>query len=508
MNRLICYLFLIPLLFSCQQKKKTTTVQREKPAVFIIGDSTVKHGHGDGAGGHWGWGDPIQQYFDSSKIIVENHALGGTSSRTYRTKGLWTKVVNQLQPGDFVLMQFGHNDNGPLNDDFRARGTIKGTGDESQEINNRLTGKHETVHSYGWYIRQYIRETKAKGATPIVIAPIPRNLWKNGKMLPNNTDYTSWARQVAQQEKVPFINLNQKMATVLAPPGQDSVTGTYFLASDHTHTTAKGALLAASKVVEGLKELSECPLKNDLLAHPVIHFPVKKNVWIIGDSTVAKGDGTIVGWGYMLPSFLDTSRVAIHNKARGGRSSRSYRYEGLWKDVLSQLHSGDFLLIQFGHNDGGPIDQPKFRGSIQGMSDSTRTIVRPGGNREVVHTYGWYMKSYIREAKVKGVKVVVLSMIPRKIWKDGKIIRADQDYGKWAREAAQQENAYFIDLNNAIALEYEAMGQNRVNHFFPKDHTHTNADGARFNAFTLAQQIKLQRNCPLSSYVLLEGRFN
>lgn len=114
--------------FAAKQKTKTT--------VFIVGDSTVKNGKGDGAGGLWGWGDYIGQFLDTTKVSVENHALGGTSSRTFQDKGLWEPVFKSLQKGDYVLIQFGHNDDGPINDNFRARGTIKGIGEETEEIDN------------------------------------------------------------------------------------------------------------------------------------------------------------------------------------------------------------------------------------------------------------------------------------------------------------------------------------------------------------------------------------
>jgi lysophospholipase L1-like esterase len=131
------------------------------PTLYIIGDSTVRNGsRGDGANGQWGWGAPIADFFDRSRLNVENHAMGGTSSRTFRTLGLWERVLDRIKPGDFVIMQFGHNDNGSLNDERRARGTINGNGEETEEINNMLTGKQEVVHTYGWYIRQYIRETQ------------------------------------------------------------------------------------------------------------------------------------------------------------------------------------------------------------------------------------------------------------------------------------------------------------------------------------------------------------
>ena len=226
---------------------------KQKPTVFTIGDSTVKNGKGDGSGGQWGWGDPIAHYFDTTKVFVKNRALGGTSSRTFQTKGLWNAVLKELKKGDFVLMQFGHNDGGAINDTLRARGTIKGVGEETEEIDNLITKQHEIVHSYGWYLRKMVREAKAKGATPIIVTPIPRNDWENGKIKCTPASYPDWAMEIARQEKIEFIDLNKRMSEKLDGIGEAKVTGRYFYATDHTHTSTKGALMAASLVVEGIK---------------------------------------------------------------------------------------------------------------------------------------------------------------------------------------------------------------------------------------------------------------
>ena len=105
----------------------------------------------------------MADYFDTSKISIRNHAIGGRSSRTFITEGRWDKILNELKKGDYVIMQFGHNDGGPLDDTARARGTIRGIGEESKEIYNPITKKQEVVHTYGWYMRKYIRETKERG---------------------------------------------------------------------------------------------------------------------------------------------------------------------------------------------------------------------------------------------------------------------------------------------------------------------------------------------------------
>jgi lysophospholipase L1-like esterase len=242
-----------------------TPAKPQKPTLYIIGDSTVKNGSGKGADGLWGWGDPIAACFDKSKIDVVNRALGGRSSRTYLTEGLWDKVLANLKPGDFVLMQFGHNDGGPLTGP-KARASIKGNGDQTQDVTDPKTGKPLTVHTYGWYIRKYVSDTKSKGATPIVLSPIPRNMWKDGKVLRNANDYGKWAADAARAEGAQFVDLNQIIADKYDQLGPDKVKT--FFPGDHTHTNLAGARFNAVAVVEGLKGLKACALCDDLAATP------------------------------------------------------------------------------------------------------------------------------------------------------------------------------------------------------------------------------------------------
>ncbi len=228
------------------------------PTLFLIGDSTVRNGQGDGAGGQWGWGEPIVEYYDASKINVVNRAVGGLSSRTYLTGGHWDRVLAMLKPGDFVMMQFGHNDDGAVNDNSRARGTIKGTGEEMQEIDNILTKQHEIVHSYGWYLRKFIADAKAKGATPIVCSLIPRKTWKDSKIVRNTANYQKWAADVARSEKVDLIDLNNIIADQYDAMGEEKVEPMF--ADPHTHTSLVGSQLNAESVIKGLKALKKNPL--------------------------------------------------------------------------------------------------------------------------------------------------------------------------------------------------------------------------------------------------------
>ncbi len=234
----------------------------ELPTLMLIGDSTVRNGRGDGAGGQWGWGDFLGEHFDLAKINVVNRAVGGLSSRTFLTQGHWQRALTLLKPGDFLLLQFGHNDEGPLNDDSRARGTLKGTGEETEAIDNLLTRQHEVVHSYGWYLRKYINDAKAAGVTPIVCSPIPRKNWKDGKIVRSVQSYAGWAKTVAQEEKVGFIDLNEGVAERYDAMGPEKVDSLF--ADPHTHTSRAGAELNAAVVAQALRELAPKDLQADL----------------------------------------------------------------------------------------------------------------------------------------------------------------------------------------------------------------------------------------------------
>jgi rhamnogalacturonan acetylesterase len=243
-----------------------------RPTLYIIGDSTVKNG----TRGQRGWGEVIDPYFDTNRIRIENHAIGGRSSRTFFTEGRWDRVLTNLQPGDFVLIQFGHNDGGAVNDTNRARGSMKGTGDQTQEIDNLLTKKHEVVHTFGWYLRKYVSDAKAKGATPIVCSLVPRKIWKDGKIT-RGDNYAKWAEEVARAENVAFVDLREIIARRYDALGTNKVNELF--GDDHTHTNAEGAVLNAECVVVGLKALKPCLLceRFSEMAAPIKKFTTEQD---------------------------------------------------------------------------------------------------------------------------------------------------------------------------------------------------------------------------------------
>jgi lysophospholipase L1-like esterase len=247
------------------------------PTLYLVGDSTVRNGRGDGAGGQWGWGEPLVDDFDPAKINVVNRAIGGLSSRTYMNGpngGPWAATLAMIKPGDIVLIQFGHNDGGKPDEPTRARASLPGVGPETMEIENPILKLHETVHTYGWYIRKIVQDAKAKGATPIVCSLIPRKTWKDGKIARNKDDFAGWAQQVAEQEHVGFLDLNEAIARRYDALGEAAVEPLF--GDPHTHTSRAGAELNAEVVVSCLKALKNDPVAGDFSAKGAAVQPYKE----------------------------------------------------------------------------------------------------------------------------------------------------------------------------------------------------------------------------------------
>ncbi len=233
-------------------------------------------------------------------------------------------------------------------------------------------------------------------------------------------------------------------------------------------------------------------------------FLEKPTLYIIGDSTVRNTNRPQCGWGEKIGDFFDTTQLSISNQAMAGRSTRTFIKEKRWEKVMSTIKKGDYLIMQFGHNEGSRPDTNKagYRGVLKGTGEETVELTWPDSTKETVHTYGWYIRKFIQDAKSKGAVPVVASMIPRNEFRDGKVQRANNDYGKWAKEVAASEGVFFIDLNSITADKYDAMGPEKTKELFPGDHTHTNEAGAIINAASVTEGIKLLKDLGLNKYLL------
>jgi lysophospholipase L1-like esterase len=500
------------------------------PVLFLIGNSTMRTGTlGNGNNGQWGWGYYAHEYFDPTKITVENQALGGMSSRTFYNK-LWEPIRQAIRPGDWVIISIGHNDNGPY-DSGRARASIPGAGYDTLNVTIKETGEQETVYTYGGYMRKYINDVRAKGGYPILMSLTPRNAYdEKGKIV--RKPHTQWQMQVAAEEGVPFVDLNEISAQKLDSYGPWKTDYHFFL--DKIHTSRFGAMMNARSAAEGLMA-SHNPALNPLKAmmrnvqlpvYDITRTEGKPVVFITGDSTVKNADKDedgMWGWGAVANTIFDESKIDIVNAAMAGRSCRSYLNEGRWDRVYNSLKPGDFVLIQFGHNDISPIDKPKYRGAIATASDtchvyrmqaakedlSKQNVIdqklksnTQAGSYEVVFSFGWYLKKFIQDVREKGATPILVSLTPRNEWTNGKIERRNDTYGKWYREVAEATGVEFVDLHNITAdfLDKKCGKKEKAMKYFNHDHTHTSLLGAKTNAQSIAQGLRAN-NSPLAKYL-------
>ena len=496
------------------------------PVLFLVGNSTMRTGTlGNGNNGQWGWGFYAHEYYDENKITVENHALGGTSPRTFYTM-LWQPVLEAVKKGDYVFLELGHNDNGPI-DSIRARSSYRPDGklevkEDSISIYNKVTRKQETVYTFGGYMRRFINEIRAKGATPILFTLTPRNDYEadNPKRIQRKlSDFTPAIFAIGKETNTPVIDLNDISATKLEQYGPWKTNYHFYL--DKIHSSAYGARMNAASAAEGILASND-PQVAFLMS--CLHDRVnpkrcdqnrqqgKPMVFLCGDSTGKNEDSNpdgMWGWGSQGYTVFDANKCVFQNQAKAGRSTRTYIDEGRWDEVYNSLQKGDVVLIQFGHNDIGGIKDGKERGVIASAKDSCAVYrMESSGIYQVIYSYGWYLKKMIRDTQEKGAIPVLLSLTPRNEWHEGNghsrgfiypvkektgksyIERRNETYGSWCRTVARETGCEFVDIHNITANALDKMGPKKAASYFKNDHTHTSLKGAQLNAQSLAKGLR------------------
>lgn len=500
------------------------------PVLFLVGNSTMRTGtRGNGDNGQWGWGYYAHEYFDENKITVENHALGGTSPRTFYND-LWAPVVAAVRPGDYVFLELGHNDNGPI-DSIRARSSYRPDGklslaDDSISIYNKVKKKQETVYTFGGYTRMFINDVRKKGGIPILFTLTPRNAYEeDGKTIQRKlSDFTPAIFALGQEMNVPVIDLNDISAKKLEAYGSWKTDYHFYL--DKIHSSAFGAMMNAASAAEGIALSPDARLLqlkyflNDKVIPKRCDQKRKAGlpmVFLCGDSTGKNEDKNpdgMWGWGSQGYTVFDSTKCVFQNQAKAGRSTRTYLDEGRWDEVYNSLQPGDIVLIQFGHNDIGGIDKDKERGVIACAQDTSHVYhLNSNGKNKVIYSFGWYVKKMVRDAQEKGAIPVILSFTPRNEWHEGKgevkgsfypvtekkgkfyIERRNDRYiPMWDKQIAEETGAAFVDVHNITAdfldKKFAKKGKEAASVYFNHDHTHTSLLGAQRNAQSVAEGLK------------------
>ncbi|MBI9039901.1 rhamnogalacturonan acetylesterase [Lutibacter sp.] len=212
--------------------------------VYTIGDSTMANKPNPEQNPERGWGQMLQPFF-TENVIVDNRAVNGRSTRSFRNLKHWEPVYNSLKPGDYVFIQFGHND-GKLTD------------------STRYTNPHS---SYRHNLIRYVQETRGKGAIPVLFSSIARRKFNNeGVLLDSHGAYTLETRLVAQDLNVTFIDLQYytELLEESYGPEKSKNLHLHFMPGendylpkgldDNTHLSVLGATEIATIAVEELKK--------------------------------------------------------------------------------------------------------------------------------------------------------------------------------------------------------------------------------------------------------------
>lgn len=506
LKHIVSYLCLFTLPLSMITFSQGQELSLQPKTIFVAGDSTAAtYNQPD----HQGWAAIIEQYFASQYTKVDNRARGGRSTRTFIAEGLWQALIDDVEPGDVVFIQFGHNDGSPVNDDSRARGTLPGLGEESTDIHNLLTQQDETVYTFGHYIRKMVNEVKAKQATPILLSLTARNIWQQGRIERGSGQYGAWMYQLSWELNTAFIDVTNPVADALESMGMAKTATLY--PKDHTHFNIIGAQLHAQTIIAGLKGLRPTldtkwysPSAGEVVAtdttwlrQPFVANSHLPSIFMVGDSTVRNGAGDGAngewGWGDYLKAHISEQQFNLVNRAIGGLSSRTFVTGGHWQRALNMMKPGDYVLIQFGHNDNAPLnDDKRARGTIKGTGGEFEVINNLVTEQvETVHSYGWYLRKMIGEARALGITPIICSPVPRMIWQENteRIVRGIASYPQWAQQVARQSGSAFIDLHSIIAEQYDLLGKAGVKVLFADKHTHTSQAGAELAAAVVANEL-------------------
>lgn len=271
-------------------------------------------------------------------------------------------------------------------------------------------------------------------------------------------------------------------------------------------TAAEPAPIAAAVSSEPARAVVEDarPVVDDPKAEPAVAArPELPTLFIAGDST-ARSNAPLRGWGSEFGAFFNPDKINVVNRAIGGRSTRTFFTDGRWDKIVAELKRGDFVLVQFGHNDAGDYHDPKAKGrpSIHGEGEETADAIKADlKTMETIHTFGWYLRKFANEAKAKGATVILLSPVPHRDWADGKIVRRTKpDFNRWSRNAAEATGTLFLDANTIIADGFERLGPEAVAPLFGDARTHSTPAGARYNAAAIVAGLKTLQPDPLAGF--------
>lgn len=237
--------------------------------------------------------------------------------------------------------------------------------------------------------------------------------------------------------------------------------------------------------------------------------PALPTIFVVGDSTASNGPDR--GWGSHLANYFDLTKVNVANRAIAGRSSRSYMDEGHWDSTLAEIKPGDYVLLQWGQNDGGDMGgagSRNARGDLRGDGDETQDLMQTIGPKkgevETIHTYGWYNRKYVADILAKHATPMFLSMTIHNTWKPDasgtERVALDMRFGPVMWKIAKEHHLKFIDMAAVEETRLDNLGQEKTKPLFPIDWVHSSPEGAELIAKDVVIALEIAKS-PLVKYL-------
>ncbi|KAJ6072199.1 hypothetical protein N7499_010213 [Penicillium canescens] len=212
-------------------------------------------------------------------------------------------------------------------------------------------------------------------------------------------------------------------------------------------------------------------MKTAALLSALVPSALGTTIYLAGDSTMAKGgtgSGT-AGWGEYVKPYTS---LTVANQAVAGRSARSYTREGRFDAIAAVVQSGDWVVIEFGHNDGGSLSTTDNGRTDCGGTGSETCSTTYNGVAETVLTFPAYLEKAAKTFKAKGANVLISSQTPNNPWETGTFTYSPSRFVEYARLAAEVAGVSYVDHGAYVADRFETLGLTTVDSYFPLDHTH------------------------------------
>ena len=452
--------------------------------VYLAGDSTVKdYGASNTIGG---WGEFIGDYFTDDVVIV-NKAEGGRSTRSYMNQGRLDEILSLAKPGDYLFIQFGHNDARTDDNATMEHKVQLGTPDENGIYPSMPAVKTKTPQyiydfykndsypytdtfypyesgTFKWYYEQYVEKAREKGMIPVVITPVCRVFFDaDGRITPHfgeDNGYIEAVRQVAKEQNCPLIDMYNITSSLYESYGVLTTQGLHNVNADGnmdlTHYNKFGANLIASKMAESLKDQNIAIAKDTKVSNVSVgrvDDMKSAKLFVIGDSLAENSKDELIGsasFASKLSRYF-ADKITVVDYTQTDETAKHFAKSKKYSEFMSSVNEGDYVLLNFGRMD-------RDKSSTDRILDYYSDV---NGDAETKESFKYYMyNSYIKPLAEKKAVIIALTPVPNGDFKNGGYVNNCADYAQAVKDLVIDNSLYFVDLNGQFAETYTNMGEN------------------------------------------------